>query len=114
MGSPVSVVAEIVMQHVEELALATCRQAIPLWLRYVDDTFTAVHKDERKWKTSFSGLFGKPRQQPTTNAEYRKLPVSPMYEAWQSCEAFDLVNCSLSVVGFFSVFNASQTVSAVM
>ena len=26
--------------------LATCRQTIPLWLRYVDDTFTAVHKDE--------------------------------------------------------------------
>ena len=39
-------VAEIVMQHVEERALATCRQTIPLWLRYVDDTFTAVHKDE--------------------------------------------------------------------
>ena len=34
------------MQHVEERALATCRQTIPLWLRYVDDTFTAVHKDE--------------------------------------------------------------------
>ena len=47
MGSPVSVVvAEIVMQHVEESALATCRQTIPLWLRYVDDTFTAVHKGE--------------------------------------------------------------------
>ena len=47
MGSPVSVVvAKIVMQHVEERALATCRQTIPLWLRYVDDTFTAVHKDE--------------------------------------------------------------------
>ena len=47
MGSPVSVVvAEIVMQHIEERALATCRQTIPLWLRYVDDTFTAVHKDE--------------------------------------------------------------------
>ena len=47
MGSPVSVVvAEIVMQHVEERALATCLQTIPLWLRYVDDTFTAVHKDE--------------------------------------------------------------------
>ena len=47
MGSPVSVVvAEIVMQHVEERALATCRQTIPLWLRYVDDTLTAVHKDE--------------------------------------------------------------------
>ena len=27
-------------------SLATCRQTIPLWLRYVDDTFTAVHKDE--------------------------------------------------------------------
>ena len=41
MGSPVSVVvAEIVMQHVEERALATCRQTIPLWLRYVDDTLT--------------------------------------------------------------------------
>ena len=38
--------AEIAMQHVEERALATCRQTIPLWLRYVDDTFTAGHKDE--------------------------------------------------------------------
>ena len=48
MGSPVSVVVvEVVMQHVEERALATCRQlTITLWLRYVDDTFTAVHKDK--------------------------------------------------------------------
>jgi len=47
MGSPVSVVvAEIVMQHVGEHALATCRQTILLWLRYVNDTFTAVHKDQ--------------------------------------------------------------------
>ena len=47
MGSPVSVVvAEIVMQHAEERTLATCRQTIPLWLEYVDNTFTAVHKDE--------------------------------------------------------------------
>ena len=46
MGSPVSVVAEIVMQHVEERALATCQQTIPLWLRYVDDSFTAIHKGE--------------------------------------------------------------------
>ena len=47
MGSPVSVVVvEIVMQNIEERALATCRQTIPLWLCYVDDTFTAVHKDE--------------------------------------------------------------------
>ena len=47
MASPVSVVvAEIVMQHVEERALETCRQTIPFWLRYVDDIFTALHKDE--------------------------------------------------------------------
>ena len=47
MGPPVSVVvAEIVMQHVKERALATCRQTIPLWFRYVDVTFTAIHKDE--------------------------------------------------------------------
>ena len=46
MGLPLSVVvAEIVMlQHGEERA--TCRQTTPLWLRYVDDTFTAVQKDE--------------------------------------------------------------------
>jgi len=46
-GSPVTVVvAEIVMQHVEESALATWRQTIPFWLRCADDTFTAAHKDE--------------------------------------------------------------------
>ena len=48
MGSPVFVVvAEIVLQNIEERTLTTCRQTIPpLWLSYVDDTFTAVHKDE--------------------------------------------------------------------
>ena len=47
MGSPVSVVvAEIFMQNIEEQALATYKRTLPLWLRYVDDTFTAVHKDE--------------------------------------------------------------------
>ena len=47
MGSPVSVVvAEIVMQNIEESALSTCRQTIPLWLHYVDDTFTAVQHNE--------------------------------------------------------------------
>ena len=46
MGSPVSVVvAEIVMQNIDEQALATYARTIPLWLRYVDDTLTAVHKD---------------------------------------------------------------------
>ena len=47
MGSPVSVVvAETVMQNIEEQALSTYTKTLPLWLRYVDDTFTAVHKDE--------------------------------------------------------------------
>ena len=47
MGSPISVVvAEIVMQSIKEQALAAYKQTVPLWLRYVDDTFTAVHKDE--------------------------------------------------------------------
>ena len=46
MNSPVSVVvAETVMQNIEEQALATYTRTIPLSLRYVDDTFTAVHKD---------------------------------------------------------------------
>ena len=45
MGSPVSVVvAEIVMQSIEEQALAT--ETLPLWLRYVDDTITAVHENK--------------------------------------------------------------------
>ena len=44
MGSPGSVVlAEIVMK---EKALATYSRTILLWLRYVDDAFTALHKDE--------------------------------------------------------------------
>ena len=33
------------MQNIEEQALATYTRTIPLSLRYVDDTFTAVHKD---------------------------------------------------------------------
>ena len=46
-GSPVSVVvAEIVMQNIKESALSTCPQTIPLWLRYVDDTFVAVRHNE--------------------------------------------------------------------
>ena len=47
MGSPVSVfVAEIVMQNIEEQALANYSETLPLWLRYVDDTITAVHKNK--------------------------------------------------------------------
>jgi len=34
------------MQNIEERTLATCKRTLPLWLRYVDDTFTAVHKEE--------------------------------------------------------------------
>ena len=43
MGSPVFVVvAEIVMQNIEEHTLATLSQILPLLLRYVDDKITAV------------------------------------------------------------------------
>ena len=47
MGTPVfSIVAEIIIQNIEESALSTCRQTIPLYLLYVDDTFTAEGHDE--------------------------------------------------------------------
>ena len=47
MGSPVSVVvAEIVMQAIEERALTTYQHALPFSFRYVDDTITALHEDE--------------------------------------------------------------------
>ena len=47
MGSPVSVVvAEIVMQNIKEQALATYARTMLLWLPYIDDAFTALHKDE--------------------------------------------------------------------
>lgn len=47
MGSPVSVVvAEIVMQAIEERALTTYKKTLPFWFRYVDDTFTALHEDD--------------------------------------------------------------------
>ena len=34
------------MKNIVESALSTCRQTIPLWLHYIDDTFTAVRHDE--------------------------------------------------------------------
>ena len=34
------------MQSIEEQALASYKRTIPLWLRYVDYTFTALHKQE--------------------------------------------------------------------
>ena len=47
LGSQVSVVvAEIVMQNIEERAILTCRQMIPLWLRYVEHTLTTVRHHE--------------------------------------------------------------------
>ena len=94
MGPSVSVVvAVIVMQHVEERALATCRQTIPVWLRYVDDTFKAVHKDEiddfhdhlnrtptssllkRSKKMENFLFFGKPRQQRTVYDSIQKTDI---------------------------------------
>ena len=94
--APVSVVvAEIVMQNIEEQTLATYTRTIPLWLCYVDDTFTAIHKDgiddfhehlnrqnmdiqltkeikENGIKDTFSRLLGHSRQQQTTNDYLQK------------------------------------------
>ena len=50
MGSPVSVVvAEIVMQNIEESALSTCRQTIPLWLRRYVDVGLRTSPVKRNW-----------------------------------------------------------------
>ena len=38
--------SKIVFIYFEEQALATYTRTVPLWLRYVDNTFTAVHRDE--------------------------------------------------------------------
>ena len=47
MGSPVAVVvAEIVMQFIEERALATYQRTLPFWFHYVDDTITALQQDD--------------------------------------------------------------------
>ena len=45
-GSPVSVsIANLVMEDVEERALASYDIQLPFWKRYVDDVFTVVHVD---------------------------------------------------------------------
>ena len=47
MASPVSVVvAEIVVQNIKDQALETYSETLLFWLRYVDDTITAVHKNK--------------------------------------------------------------------
>ena len=64
MGSPVSVVPTVIMQNIEEQALATNTRSIPLLLRYLDDTLTAVHIYEiddfherlNRWSCSLSLL----------------------------------------------------------
>ena len=46
-GSPVPVhVAEVAMQNIEENALATYCETLPLWPRSVDDMIAAVHKNK--------------------------------------------------------------------
>ncbi|CAB3981912.1 Hypothetical predicted protein [Paramuricea clavata] len=48
MGSPVSVVvAEIVMQRLEERALSSYPNPPPFWFRYVDDTLMSVSKHQK-------------------------------------------------------------------
>jgi len=43
MGSSLSpVIANIVMEYIEQQAIATFPHDVPLWKRYVDDTFVIV------------------------------------------------------------------------
>ena len=57
-GSPASAhVAEIVMQNINEHALATYCETLPLWPRSVDDMITAVHK--KKTPDEFNEHFNK-------------------------------------------------------
>ena len=47
MGSPVSVVvANIVMEHIEDLALSTSPVPTVFWKRYMDDVLMAVPADQ--------------------------------------------------------------------
>ena len=34
------------MQAIKERAIATYQKTVPIWLHYVDDTFTILHQDE--------------------------------------------------------------------
>ena len=46
MGSPVSVtMGYLVMEDIEERALGTYHTEIPVWKRYVDDTFVVIQED---------------------------------------------------------------------
>ena len=36
----------VIMQNMEEKAQGTYSKTLPFWLRYVDDTTAAVHKDK--------------------------------------------------------------------
>ena len=47
MGSPVSVVVTEIVDA-KHRGTSPSELLIPLWLRYVDDTFTTVHRDEIK------------------------------------------------------------------
>ena len=45
MGSPISpLVANLYMEHFEQLALSTAPHPPSLWLRYVDDTYVRIHE----------------------------------------------------------------------
>ena len=49
MGSPLSVViANLVMETVENKALTYCSLAPSFWCRYVDDTFMIIHENNIK------------------------------------------------------------------
>ena len=53
MGSPISpLVANLYMEHFEQLALSTAPHPPSLWLRYVDDTYVLIHECDVEGFTS--------------------------------------------------------------
>ena len=47
MGSPISpVIADLVMEKIEETAIATAHHPSKWWFRYVDDSHTSLTKDQ--------------------------------------------------------------------
>ena len=54
MGNPLSpVVVNVVMEHIEELAITSAPVKPAIWLQYVDDTFVAEREEIQHMQGSY-------------------------------------------------------------